>query len=307
MAMRVVWLGVGALLVAAMPMQAADKPDTEPAKKVAHEVGIDHSHMGLLGVRLEDVGAEDVKKLQLAEERGARVVDVVKDSPAAAAGVQKDDVIVEYQGQRVESAAELARMVRETPPGRKVSLEVSRAGKVVTLSPTLGAAHNTFFWRGESEGEGQGEGRGFHFRMPPMPPMPTTPQGRHPGWMGMGMMPGMECPMRPRKLGITFQEISGQLAQYFHAPGDTAVLVTSVDDDSPAAKAGLKAGDLILQLGETKIDDAESLHDAVEEAKAGAATKITLQRDGKSMSLDVALGGSEKPEHHPPMRLKHTL
>ena len=80
---------------------------------------------GYLGVYLEDVDDEAARRLGLPEEEGALVEDVVDDSPAADAGLQKDDVIVGYNGETVESVAELSRLVRETPAGRTVTLDVS--------------------------------------------------------------------------------------------------------------------------------------------------------------------------------------
>ena len=92
---------------------------------------------GRLGVSLEEVGADDVGRLGLSAERGAVVTDVQDGSAAEKAGVQKDDVIVRFGGQEVWSAAQLARLVRETPAGRTVDLEVSRGGSVQKLSVAL--------------------------------------------------------------------------------------------------------------------------------------------------------------------------
>ena len=81
-----------------------------------------------LGVTLKDVTAEKARDLKLPGEYGALVESVGADSAAAKAGLQKGDVIVEFAGERVQSEAQLRRLIRETPAGRTVSLQVIRDG-----------------------------------------------------------------------------------------------------------------------------------------------------------------------------------
>ena len=86
----------------------------------------------------------------------------------------------------------------------------------------------------------------------------------------------------PRKLGIRFQEISGQLAQYFHLSSEEGILVVHVDTDSPAAKAGIKAGDVVLKIDGKSVADEEDLRRAVDGLEAGKEASLTVQRDGKA-------------------------
>src|SRR5690349_10368832 len=72
---------------------------------------------GFLGVELGEVNGETAKRLKLREERGALVEGVTSGSSAAQAGLQKDDVIVKWEGETIESARELSRHIRETPAG----------------------------------------------------------------------------------------------------------------------------------------------------------------------------------------------
>jgi serine protease Do len=97
----------------------------------------------------------------------------------------------------------------------------------------------------------------------------------------------------PRKLGIEYTEIGEQLASYFKLAGKTGVLVSSVDPDGPAGKAGVKAGDVILKLGAEAIEDGKDLREAVGEAEGGKEVTVTVQRDGRSLDLKVTLA---KPE-----------
>src|SRR5271168_4024793 len=91
-----------------------------------------------LGVDIKDITSERVSALKLKDEHGVEVTAVDQDAPAGKAGLKEHDVILEYNGQRVEGEEQLRRMIRETPPGRTVTLGVSREGQVIQLKATLG-------------------------------------------------------------------------------------------------------------------------------------------------------------------------
>jgi serine protease Do len=93
---------------------------------------------GMLGVAVDEVLKSHVSDLSLPGEYGARVTNVGPGSPAEDAGLQPADVIVSYNGVRVESARAFQRMVRETPAGRKVELRLIRSGNAVLVQPVLG-------------------------------------------------------------------------------------------------------------------------------------------------------------------------
>jgi serine protease Do len=238
-----------------------------------------------LGVQLADVGKTDVARLKLSEERGALVKSVDSDTPAEKAGLKEGDVILRYQGEAVQGAVQLARLVRETPAGRTVSLEVSRGGAVQKLSATLDEGKDGGFRLGDLEVPMP--------HLPPMPPMPPDAFRWEDGNGGKGRV--MLFPRHghgPRRLGIEYQEVSGQLARFFRLPDDRGLLVTSVDEDGPAGRAGLKAGDVILKFGGKDVRDAEDLRHEVMHA-AGQDVTITVQRDGKPLDLKLKLGPLE--------------
>ena len=132
-------VGIGALAAAAAlaavsgGVRADDEDDARRRVEVVRFAG----GGARLGVVLEDVRADDVARLKLAEERGALVKEVVNGSAAEKAGLKDGDVILSYQGERVGSAAQLRRLVRETPPGRHVTIEASRAGAAQRLTASL--------------------------------------------------------------------------------------------------------------------------------------------------------------------------
>ena len=271
-------LGVAAILFAvlasgASPIEAYDDaPRAETVRRSS----------GYLGVVLDDVTGN---------ARGALIKTVEPDSPAAKAGLKEGDLIGRFESERVRSAAQLARMVRETPSGRTVSMEVSRDGNSTGFAVTLG----------ERRG-----GMRIGDWMPdlgelPMPPdgpePPDAPSLRREGPSGKGraLWFDREFGAGPRKLGIRYQEISGQLAKYFRLADEAGILVVSVDEDGPAAKAGMKAGDVILKVNGKQIRDSDALRDEVAQLEADKDATVSVQRDGKPVDLTVKVG--EAPAH----------
>src|ERR1700677_2219352 len=116
-----------------------------------------------LGVNIAEIEANRAKELRLKEDYGVEITRVEENSPAEKAGVKAGDVVLEYNGQRVEGMEQFGRMVRETPPGREVKLTVSRNGATQTLTATLGSR------------KGRALPESFHFEMPDIR-IPDIPQ-----------------------------------------------------------------------------------------------------------------------------------
>src|SRR5271168_1468696 len=99
-----------------------------------------------LGVDIADVSAERLGALKLKEEHGAEITMVDQDAPAGKAGVHEHDVILSLNGTSIESAAQLRRMIKETPSGRVVSLGISRDGQPMTIKLQLADRHKSMSW-----------------------------------------------------------------------------------------------------------------------------------------------------------------
>ncbi len=286
-------LGAMALIVAGFATSATvGAHDEEKIKKLDRRVEVIRAGSGKLGIRLEDVDKEDVSRLKLAAERGAIVKSVSTDTPAEKAGLQEGDVIVRYEGETVLSAAQLARFVRETPGGRTVAIEVNRNGALQKLSATLAEGRD----RSRVGVFGDFDIEIPHFEgMPPVPPVPAVPPIPPVADMFRFDGKGRSFLFReggPRRLGIEYQELTDQLAQYFKV--EKGVLVTSVDADGPAGKGGLKAGDVIVQFDGQSIEDAADLRDQVRKTEEGRDVTVTVQRDGRAVDLTVRLQAPEK-------------
>jgi len=237
-----------------------------------------------LGIELEEVGADAARGLGLSAPAGARVVDVSDGSPAEKAGLREGDVILVFDGEAVRSVAHLARLVRETPPGREVSLELVRDGKRQTLrvAPERTELGDLLRDHPALSGLHRPGAFAFDFDAPKMEGQPFV-------WRGLDERP---------RLGIRYQDVTGQLAGYFGVPGDRGVIVVHVEEDSPAARAGLEAGDVLLDVGGNEIGDGRDLARAVRGAPTGKPVSLRVLRRGQERTLEVQLEEPRPPEPH---------
>ena len=294
-------LAVPAALLAGLALGPGDAragaKDEEKEKKIEKRVVVHHAGGSRLGVSLDDTEAD---------VRGAKVRSVEKDSPAEKAGLKEGDVVVRFDGEAVRSASQLARLVRETPAGRSVPIEVTRGGARQTLTATLAEGNRAFHVFSGDGGDLAFDMPSFDVQVPEPPAPPAVPQAEPvphawawrngPESFGLGGRSFRFFPGGPRKLGIEYMDIGDQLAAYFKLPGKSGVLVSSVDADGPAAKAGMKAGDVILKLDRKAVEDGGDLREAVSEAEGGQEVTVTVQRDGRPLDLKVTLARPEEPK-----------
>jgi len=231
-----------------------------------------------LGVSVSDVEDTDAATSKLASPGGVVVDEVVADSPAEKGGLKKGDVIVEFDGEKVRGSRQFSRLVQETPSGRKVQANVMRDGQRVTL--TLEPRDTAVEWFGDLDGL-RDFGRTFVLPKPPAAPLAPEPPSP---------------PMPPRlfefddllgrssgRLGITIDDLSSQLAEYFGAKD--GVLVSSVTAGSVAAKAGLKAGDVITSVNGTDVTSPADLRRRIGHLTDSEEVTLGIVRDRKPLTL----------------------
>ncbi len=253
---------------------------------VAQTVRVPGATSSRIGVATRDVYAADVSRDKLPGEFGAYVTDVSPGGPADKAAIRTGDVIIEFDGVRVRSAAELQRLVRETPPQRAVKVGAVREGRRVDLTVTTDAdarAMNEFQFRVPEFREGPLQPP-YSYRL--FPEFPPT--GRPPMDVSPFVHPG-PSPLRPNapRLGIGVQDLTPQLADYFRTK--EGVLVSSVEDGSPASKAGVKAGDIITSVDGRAVAHREDVPGAVRGKRAGDEVTLGVVRDGKPLTIRIKL------------------
>ena len=235
---------------------------------------------GWLGLGIEEVTPEKATELKLAPAHGVVISQVAEGSPAAKAGLKQNDVITEYNGQRVEGAVEFRRMVRETPVGHTAQISIWRDAHAQTLSVEVGSYPAEM-------------GGGFSGVMPRMFSRPGERQ------QSPGENFNFRAPVQAPMLGVSAQDISGQLGEYFGAPGGEGVLVTEVRAGSAGEKAGLHAGDVIAKVNGERVRNREELRDRLRAAVGdkSAAKNVTLGviRKGAETAIAVQPEMFERP------------
>jgi membrane-associated protease RseP (regulator of RpoE activity) len=221
---------------------------------------------GFLGVYAEDISKENMARYNLSQVRGVGVTRIVKDSPAEKAGLKQGDVILRIDGENVTSVRKLNRVVSEIAPDQTVRVAVSRSGAEHELTATMGRRSNNEAFKGLLRGNGgnwEWEGPTFNNDGP---------------WTFA--MAGS------RRIGISTTELTKQLADYFGVTGGKGVLITSVSEDGPAAKAGLKAGDVITAVDGEAVDASGDISRIINRKKEGEVT-LTIIRNKTQQTMRV--------------------
>ncbi|MEX1139719.1 MAG: PDZ domain-containing protein [Bacteroidota bacterium] len=211
------------------------------------------SKRGWLGVSIQDVSKSLAEEYDLKTEDGAYISDVQDESPADSVGLKKGDVIIEFGGRKIYDADDLAKSVGRTEPGTRSTVVILRNGERKTFTLAVGKLprRSSFAW---SMGDGK-RFRMFH------------------GGTGM--------------LGMGTISLSEQLAKYFGAPNDEGVLVEMVKKGSPAEKAGIMAGDVILKIGTRTIEDMGDMWKALEKYDEGDKVDVEILRKGAKKTVKV--------------------
>jgi S1-C subfamily serine protease len=234
-----------------------------------------------IGVSIRDVDPADVTREKLPAATGAVVAEVMSDGPAARAGVRAGDVVVEFDGERVRSARQLSRLVEETAEGRTVKAVLMRGGERIEVELTPEVSRGYHLLGGDASRALERLGR-FNFDMPALRRFDLD-------------IPEFEFDMRvrARQLGVGVQQLTPQLEEYFGVTG--GVLVTSVTEGTPAAAAGLKAGDVITAVDGTTIDSSSDLRRSLQRLDAGAEFSLSIVRDRKTMTIKGKLDAPRSP------------
>jgi serine protease Do len=262
---------LAALTLAAIPSRIAAQESggsfVIPAPPAQEMVVESDRSAGWLGVTISEVSADKAKESKLSKAQGVLVEQVDPNGPAAKAGLKAGDIITEFNGQRVEGTMGFRRMVRETPEGRTVQLTIWRDGRPQTLSAELAAMPR-------------------HSREDMSPAMPRVmPFPQAPEILRQFREHGLN-PSTPT-IGISAMDVSGQLGAYFNVPDGEGVLVTEVKENSPAAKGGLKAGDVITKINGTRVHDLGELRGQLGESRDTKSVTLSVVRKGAETSLTV--------------------
>jgi serine protease Do len=237
---------------------------------------------GYLGVDLRDVGDDQVAPLKLKEPRGAEIVLVDHDAPAGKAGLREHDVVLQMNGQAIEGEEQLRRMLHGSPPGKTIVLVISRDGQQMTVTAQMATNREDVERRAWEQ----------HLTVPEPQDLPAPPDS--------GFAPGPAAPpppvrgnsfigtilMSPSYTGAMLEPMSTQLAQFFGASSGTGLLVRSVAENSPAAQAGMHAGDVVVRANAQRVASTGDWSKAIKNSRGRPLTIVVL-RDKKEQTLTL--------------------
>jgi serine protease Do len=186
----------------------------------------------------------------------------------------EDDVILSMNGTPVESAAELRRMIHETPPGRVITLGLSRNGEPLTVKVKLASREQEFSMYGPNSKSFE---KSFEVHVPEVH-IPEID------------IPSITMVMATASVrsGLTVENITPQLGEFFGVKNGGGVLVRNVEKGSRADKAGFHAGDVIVKVNEQPVHDTSDFTHAVH-SRNGNSVKVMVMRDRKEQFLNLVL------------------
>jgi len=210
-----------------------------------------HVTRGWLGVVIQGLSPEIAEKLGLSETKGALVSRVIEDGPGAKAGIEEGDVIREFDGKPVDDYDDLPRIVASTPVNKKVDISVIRDGKRVVLHPKIALL--------EEPGDVQKTSA-----------TPAQQSGE-------------------KSFGLSVQDLTDEVAERLGLEGTKGAVVKSVDPDGPASEAGIRGGDVIVEVDRHEVKDAKSLQKALEKSEDRAL--LLVRRGDNQLYVTVKRAG----------------
>lgn len=260
-------IGILPVICVAAAMAMAPAAMAQRARR-ANVVTIQRPGTSYLGIGALEVSPDRAKELKLKEDRGVEVTHVEDDSPAAKFGIKEGDVVLEYNGEKVEGVEQFGRLVRETPSGREVKMTVWRNGAPMNLNVTVGARKDTLIETPNGS------------VTVPFPPIPAMPPIEIPRFTMIYTTP---------LLGIEGESLGPQpqFADFFGVKD--GVLVKSVIRNSAADKAGIKAGDVIVKVGDASVASTREITSALRSNRSTNTFTITVVRNKKEMPINVTL------------------
>lgn len=223
---------------------------------------------GWIGIYLQELTPELKESMDLKEStEGVLVNGVVEDSPAEKAGIEEGDVIISFDGKKTDSIERLTSLVRKTSPGTEVEIKVIRDGDEKDLEITIGES--------SSSGSYDLSPEKFKIEKNMIEPFKWNFQS------------GL-------KLGVAIQDLTEQLGDYFGVKRGEGALITEVEKESPAEKAGLKAGDVIVQVDNEKVSGSDDVRQIISEKEKGDEVSLKVMRNKSLKDFSVTLAETEK-------------
>ena len=230
-----------------------------------------------IGIYMEDLSDTIREDYRYPHEGGVLITGVAVGSPAEKAGLEENDIVYRFGKEEVENSVHLCSLVQARKPGERVALVIYRDGNKKTVFVKLGTRELPSVMALEGNKLTQ----------------EYLNRAKEAGRMRFEL--AGEPSMLKGRLGVVVDDLNKDLAPYFNVKEDEGVLVVEVEDESPAEKAGVKAGDVITAIDHAPVRNVDALANEVSKSNEGDTLAVDLIRKGtrKSVSIEVGEGGPQ--------------
>ena len=276
----------------------------------AGKAGGVRSTQGYLGVDVRDLTDDELSALKLKDERGAEITRLDHDGPACKAGIREHDVVLQMDGRPVQGQEQFRHMLHDAQAGRVVTLVMLRDGQQQIIRATMA---------NREEVEKQAWDQHIAVVDPDGPAASPAPPPAGPGGhvrSSLGFLHGGSATTEPGGgksrsflgtmlgapyIGAVVEQVGPQLGEFFGVPSGVGLLVKSVDANSPAAEAGMRAGDVVLKVNQVTVSTENEWSKLLHESK-GHAMPVVVLRERKEQTLSLTPDTKRKARMEMPGR-----
>ncbi|MDI9239384.1 DegQ family serine endoprotease [Lysobacter sp. LF1] len=215
---------------------------------------------GQLGVQVQVLTSESARALGLPDSSGALIADVLPGSPAEKAGLERGDVVRAVDGRTINESSDLPPIIGSMAPGTRAKVTVFRDGRTIEKTVVVNELNGGLANDGSS-------------------PRPSTADGQ-------------ARPSAGNALGLVGQDLSAGERQRLGLRSGEGVLIRNPGD--AAAEAGLRPGDVVLQVGRSTVGSASALDRELASIKAGQTVMLLVRREGSTQFIAVTAGDEAK-------------
>jgi serine protease Do len=243
---------------------------------------------GYLGVDVRDITVEEVIPLKLKDTHGAEIILVDHDAPAGKCGLHERDVVLMMDGLAIQDQEQLRHMLHDSPPGKTIVLVISHDGQQRTVTTQMAVS--------QEEVERQAAEQRLSVPEPQEQPAQSTVQSTPSTHSGNSLLGFMV--INPSYTGLYLEKMSTQLASYFGVSSGGGLLVRSVQENSPAALAGMHAGDVVIRANNKDVASTNEWTKAIKNSH-GRPVTVVVVRDKREQTLMLTPDGKKRSSLEP--------
>jgi len=287
---RALEFGLVLLTLAAVGRPAMASSPSDAVGEAQFFLGNSATRQGYLGVDVRDVAPDQVSVLKLRDARGAEIIMIDHDAPAGKCGLREHDVILQMNGTAIEGRDQVRKMLHDMTPGKALQLVISRDGQQMTINTQMSSqeAVEREAWQ-QHLAPADPQTAGDPPDVAQAAPLPHTSSSK--SFIG-GMLTA------PAYTGAMLERMTAQLANYFGVPTGAGLLVRSVEPNSPAALAGMHAGDVVVRAASHTVSTLGDWGRALKSGKDKPVPVVVL-RDKKEQTLMMTLDTKRRSSVEP--------